>query len=428
MHQADDLKNSMETDMKVAIAGAGIGGLTLALMLHERGIEVDVYEAVSEIRPLGVGINLLPHASQQLCQLGLESCLAEQGVETSTLAYFNKFGQEIWREPRGRAAGYDTPQFSIHRGELQMTLLQTAVDRLGAGRIHQGHAFKAFEQVADKVISTFVRQPDQAQVQVESDLLIGADGIHSAVRRFLYPQGDQPRFSGRMLWRAVTEAEPYMDGRSMFMAGHQDQKFVCYPISEPLRRQGRSLINWIAELRVPNGELPKSDWNRKVDKAVFSKPFDSWKWGWIDIPALIAGAEVVYEFPLVDRDPLPRWSFERVTLMGDAAHPMYPIGSNGSAQAILDARYLADCLTGEADALYALREYEAERLPRTTGIVLRNRMNGPEQVMQLAETRAPQGFSDVTEVIPRSELEAIAMRYKRLAGFDKDSLRTGAAG
>jgi len=173
--------------------------------------------------------------------------------------------------------------------------------------------------------------------------------------------------------------------------------------------------------------LPKSDWNRKVDKSTFSQPFDSWKWGWIDIPALIDAAEVVYEFPLVDRDPLPRWTFERVTLMGDAAHPMYPIGSNGSAQAILDARYLTDCLTGEFDTLYTLREYEAERLPRTTGIVLRNRMNGPEQVMQLAETRAPQGFSHIDDVIPRSELEAISMRYKRLAGFDKDSLRTAAA-
>jgi len=328
--------------MKVVIAGAGIGGLTLALMLHERGIDVEVYEAVNEIKPLGVGINLLPHASQQLCQLGLEACLAERGVETSSLSYFNKFGQKIWQEPRGRAAGYDSPQYSIHRGELQMTLLQNVIDRLGVDRIHQGHAFTSFVQVADKVISTFTRQSDKAAVQVESDLLIGADGIHSAVRRFLYPQGDQPRFSGRMLWRATTEAEPYMDGRSMFMAGHQDQKFVAYPISEPLRTQGRSLINWIAELRVPSGELPTSDWNRKVDKSTFSKPFDSWKWGWIDIPGLIEAAEVVYEFPLVDRDPLPRWTFERVTLMGDAAHPMYPIGSNGSAQAILDARYLTD--------------------------------------------------------------------------------------
>ena len=180
--------------MKVVIAGAGIGGLTLALMLHERGIEVEVYEAVNAIKPLGVGINLLPHASQQLCQLGLESCLAERGIETSSLSYFNKFGQKIWQEPRGRAAGYDSPQYSIHRGELQMTLLQNAIERLGAEHIHQGHAFTSFEQVADKVVSTFTRLADKTAVLVESDLLIGADGIHSAVRRFLYPQGDQPAF------------------------------------------------------------------------------------------------------------------------------------------------------------------------------------------------------------------------------------------
>lgn len=410
--------------MKVAIAGAGIGGLALGLMLHERGIDVEIFEAVGEIRPLGVGINLLPHASQQLCLLGLEDCLAKNAIETSSLAYFNKFGQEIWKEPRGRAAGYQWPQFSIHRGELQMTLLEKAVERLGRERVHAGHAFKSFEQVADKVISTYSRRADGSEIAIESDILVGADGIHSSLRKFLYPIGDEPRFSGRMLWRAVTEAAPYMDGRSMFMAGHQDQKFVCYPISEPLRKQGRSLINWIAELRVPNGELPKTDWNRKVDKSVFSDAFSNWKWDWIDIPAIIDGAHEIYEFPLVDRDPLPRWTFERVTLLGDAAHPMYPVGSNGSAQAILDARYLADCLTNEANLSYALREYEAERLPRTTGIVLRNRMNGPEQVMQMAEERAPQGFARIDDVIPREKLEEISLRYKRLAGFDKDALRT----
>ncbi|MDB5771263.1 MAG: hypothetical protein JWM42_1637 [Burkholderia sp.] len=410
--------------MKVAIVGAGIGGLTLALMLHERGIDVEVFEAVSEIRPLGVGINLLPHASQQLCLLGLEECLAQEGIETSTLAYFNKFGQEIWREPRGRAAGYAWPQFSIHRGQLQMTLLEKAIERLGRGKIHAGHSFHSFLQVADKVISTFSRRNDGDVVTIESDILVGADGIHSSVRKFLYPSGDLPRFSGRMLWRAITAAEPYMDGRGMFMAGYQDQKFVAYPISETSRKQGRSVINWIAELRVPDGELPSTDWNRQVDKTVFSEAFARWKWDWIDIPALIDGAEAIYEFPLVDRDPLPRWTFERVTLLGDAAHPMYPIGSNGSAQAILDARYLSDCLVSESNISYALREYEAERLPRTTGIVLRNRMNGPEQVMQMAEERAPNGFTNIEKVIPRQKLEEISLRYKRLAGFDKDALRT----
>jgi len=231
-----------------------------------------------------------------------------------------------------------------------------------------------------------------------------------------------------MLWRAVTEAPPYLDGRSMFMAGHQDQKFVCYPISEPLRREGRSLINWIAELSVPGAELPATDWNRQVDKSVFADRFANWRWDWIDIPAIIDGAEAIYEFPLVDRDPLPRWTRGRVTLLGDAAHPMYPIGSNGSAQAILDARCLSDWLAQAAGGRVrtpeiALLEYEAERLPRTAGIVLRNRLNGPEQVMQMAEERAPQGFTDIHDVMAHEELAAVSLRYKQLAGFDPAALK-----
>lgn len=416
--------------MKIAIAGGGIGGLTLALLCHQQGFDVEVWEASEQLRPLGVGINLLPHAVRELCALGLEEELARIAIETSSLSYYNKLGQQIWHEPRGRAAGYDWPQFSVHRGEFQMLLYRTAVARLGAERVHAGHALESILGTGGNgqpARFTLRRRSDDALVEAQADVLVGADGIHSAVRRHFYPTGDAPRFSRRLLWRATTDAAPYLDGRSMFMAGHQDQKFVAYPISEPLRAQGQSRINWIAELRVPDDypdTLPRSDWNRQVDKSVFRAAFEGWRWDWIDIPALIDGAEAIYEFPMVDKDPLPRWTFGRVTLLGDAAHPMYPIGSNGSAQAIVDARYLTDCLLAERDIDYALREYEAERLPRTAGIVLRNRMNGPEQVMQLAEVRAPQGFARIDDVIPRSELEAIAQRYKTLAGFGQQQLQT----
>jgi 2-polyprenyl-6-methoxyphenol hydroxylase-like FAD-dependent oxidoreductase len=416
--------------MKITIAGGGIGGLALALMLHKRGIDAEVWEAVQDIKPLGVGINLLPHAVRELAELGLEDTLAEIGIKTSQLAYYNRHGQQIWIEPRGRAAGYDWPQFSIHRGALQVALLRAATERLGPQRVHAGHALESFEQDANGVVAQMRRRSDGTLVETRSSMLVGADGIHSALRRLLHPVGDEPRFSGRMLWRAITESAPFMDGRSMFMAGYQDQKFVAYPISEPLRRQGRSLINWIAELRVPDGAPPATDWNKRVDKSVFAPAFADWKWDWIDIPALIDGAATVYEFPLVDRDPLPRWTVGRVTLLGDAAHPMYPIGSNGSAQAILDARYLADCIADCAarggDLLYALKEYEAERLPRTAGIVLRNRLNGPEQVMQIAEERAPDGFANIDDVIPFAERDEISQRYKRLAGFDRQSLAAAA--
>lgn len=416
--------------MKIAIAGGGIGGLTLALLCHRNGFDVEVWEASETLRPLGVGINLLPHAVKELSALGLQDALAAMAIETSSLSYFNKFGQQIWHEPRGRAAGYDWPQFSVHRGEFQMLLYQTAVARLGADRIHTGHALESIESTGEKsgepTQFTLRRRSDNVLVQAHADVLVGADGIHSAVRRHFYPSGDAPRFSRRLLWRATSDAAPYLDGRSMFMAGHQDQKFVAYPISEPMRAQGRSRINWIAELRVPEDypeAPPRSDWNRQVDKSVFRAAFAGWRWKWIDIPALIDSAEAIYEFPMVDKDPLPRWTFGRVTLLGDAAHPMYPIGSNGSAQAIVDARYLSDCLCNERDINYALREYEAERLPRTAVIVLRNRMNGPEQVMQLAEVRAPQGFARIDDVIARSELEAIAKRYKTLAGFGQQQLQ-----
>jgi 2-polyprenyl-6-methoxyphenol hydroxylase-like FAD-dependent oxidoreductase len=288
--------------------------------------------------------------------------------------------------------------------------------------------FESLEQDGQGVTAHFRNRATNTMNEVHGDVLVGADGIHSAVRRFFFAPLDQLRFSGRMLWRAVTDAAPYLDGRTMFMAGHQDQKFVCYPISETLRKEGRSRINWIAELRVGQDELPSTDWNREVDASVFADRFASWKWDWIDIPALIAGAGSIYEFPLVDKDPLPRWTEGRVCLLGDAAHPMYPIGSNGSAQAILDAACLTARLealdkTHQSDIELALKEYEAERLPLTSAIVLRNRLNGPEQVMQIAHERAPDGFAHIHDVIPEAELAEIAMRYKRLAGFDPQALK-----
>lgn len=409
--------------MKIAIAGAGIGGLTLALMLHQRGIECELFESVRELKPLGVGINLLPHAVNEMAQLGLLDTLMQCGVQTSALHYYNQFGQPVWQEPRGLAAGYPVPQLSIHRGELQLLLAQAVRDRLGSHVLHTGQAFESFTQDKEGVTVRFKQRDTGETNEIRTDILIGADGIHSAVRALLHPHTNDLVFSGRMLWRAVTESSPYLDGKTMFMAGHQDQKFVCYPISEPLRQQGRSLINWIAELRVPNGALPSTDWNRVVDASVFSEPFKSWRWDWIDIPAIIEGATAVYEFPLVDKNPLPQWAFDRVALLGDAAHPMYPIGSNGSAQAILDARYLADNLAHLAShqhehIVLGLKDYEAERLPLTAGIVLRNRLNGPEQVMQLAHERAPNGYNDIHDVISADELNHISQRYKRLAGFD----------
>ncbi|HET7793035.1 MAG TPA: flavin-dependent oxidoreductase [Rhizobacter sp.] len=408
--------------MEIAIAGGGIGGLTLALALHQRGIPCTVYEAASQLRPLGVGVNLLPHSVKELAELGLQEALAATAIETASLTYYNKFGQTIWSEPRGVAAGYPVPQYSIHRGELHMILLDAVLRRLGAQRVVLGHQLTGFENIGNKVQASFNRLADGRAVVIEADALVAADGIHSAARRQMWPNEGPPRYGQRVLWRAITEGEPFGDGRSMFMAGHPDVKFVAYPISRKLAEQGRSRINWIAELSVP-GETPsRTDWNREVDISVFAQPFDSWKWPWIDIPALIRGASAVYEFPLVDRDPLPHWKQGRVTLLGDAAHPMYPIGSNGASQAILDARSLADALAEQPGIDAAFDAYEAERLPKTANIVLLNRQNGPEQVMAIAEQRAPQGFAHIHDVMPREELEGISARYKQVAGFAKAQL------
>ena len=408
--------------MNIAIAGGGIGGLTLALALHQRGISCTVYEAVPQLRPLGVGINLLPHSVKELAELGLQEALAATAIETALLTYYNKFGQTIWSEPRGVAAGYPVPQYSIHRGELHMILLDAVLRRLGPERVVLGHQLTGFVNSGQKVQATFTRLLDNSAVTVEADALVAADGIHSAARKQMWPDEGAPRYGKRVLWRAITEGEPFGDGRSMFMAGHPDVKFVAYPISRKLAEQGRSRINWIAELSVP--EMPaRTDWNRQVDIGVFAAPFDSWKWEWIDIPKLIRGASAVYEFPLVDRDPLPHWRQGRVTLLGDAAHPMYPIGSNGASQAILDVRALADALAGKGQLEAALDAYEAERLPKTANIVLLNRQNGPEQVMAIAEQRAPDGFQHIHDVMPREELEGIAARYKQVAGFTKDQVK-----
>jgi len=422
----------------VIIAGAGIGGLTAALSLHAAGIDVEVFDGVAEIRPLGVGINCLPHAVRELTELGLGAPLAAIGVPTRELIYTNRHGHRIWQEDRGRHAGYDWPQYSLHRGRLQMMLYEATLARLGPARVHLDHALERFEQDPHGVTAHFVsravssgsshaasEQPKQrvaARGSARADLLIGADGIHSVVRRAFHPDEGPPVWKGAILWRGVTWARPFLSGASMIMAGYEWQKFVCYPISAP-RADGLQEINWIAELKYRDRQLlEREDWNRQGRLPDFMPQFESWDFGWLDVPGLIRGADRCYEFPMVDRDPLAQWSHGRVTLLGDAAHPMYPIGSNGASQAILDARVLAWRLATESDPLRALELYDEERRPATAAIVLANRRNGPEKVMQMAEERAPQGFAHVHDVIGPDELAAAAQDYKLIAGFDREQL------
>lgn len=416
--------------MAITIVGGGIGGLVAAMALHARGVEVVVHEQVDAIRPLGVGINLLPHAVKVLTDLGLSERLAAVAIPTTDLTYFNRFGQEIWTEPRGVAAGYAWPQFSIHRGELHMILLAAAEERLGTEAIRRGHKLAGFDETsAGRVTARFVDRDGAAVETAESDLLVAADGIHSTVRATFHPNEGPPKWNGAVLWRAVTENwTPFLTGRSMIMAGHQDQKFVCYPISAAAHAAGRARINWIAELRYdPSTPWNREDWNRPGKLSDYLPAFEDWRFPWLDVPALIRAAKCAYEFPMVDRDPLPLWTHGPVTLLGDAAHPMYPIGSNGASQAILDAAALAEAVATHGQTRAALRVYEAERRPKTAAIVMANRGNGPEEVMQLAHERAPEGFSDIEAVVPLAERQAIAARYKQIAGFDKGALARSAA-
>jgi 2-polyprenyl-6-methoxyphenol hydroxylase-like FAD-dependent oxidoreductase len=307
-----------------------------------------------------------------------------------------------------------------------MLIFEAAREQLGKDKIRTGLHLDSFAQDDRGVTARFIdRATGQPAGEARGDILIGADGIHSVVRRIFYPQEGTPPFSGRMLWRAVSEAVPFLTGRSMIMAGHADQKFVAYPICPDTAARGRSLINWIAEMRVGGDKAPiPRDWNRRADKQTFAPAFKNWRFDWLDVPALIEGAETVYEFPMVDRDPVPRWSHGRVTLLGDAAHPMYPVGSNGASQGILDAAALAEALANEPDPVTALQHYEAARLEPTNRIVRINREHGPEVVMQLAEERAPDGFQQVASVFSPNELEEIAARYKTIAGFDREQLNT----
>ena len=403
--------------MRIAIVGAGIGGLATALSLEAAGFrDIAVYERSDRIRGLEVGINLLPHAVRELTELGLGARVAELGTAPSTLSYHNRFGQRIWSEPRGRDAGYRWPQLSVHRGRLQLALADAVRERIG-DCVRLGHRLVAVADGDGRATATF--RTEHGEADVEADVLIGADGIHSSLRALRYPDEGAPPWSGLTLWRGTAVIPAFLDGRTMIMAGDGEQKFVAYPLSPP-GADGRQRVNFIAE-RAGAGARD-ADWNRAVDPAPIVELFTDWRFDWLDVAATIGAAEEILEYPMVDRDALPRWTFGRTTLLGDAAHAMYPNGSNGASQAILDARTLAHRLATEATVEDALEAYEQARRPATAALLELTRRTGPERVMLLARERAPHGFDDVEKVIPRAEREQIAAEYKHAAGFHPDAL------
>ena len=408
---------------EVIIVGAGIGGLTLGLALHQAGISCRIYESAPELKAIGVGINLLPHATTELAALGLEPALSRVAIETRDATFFNRFGQLIYQEPLGRAAGYDHPQFSIHRGDLQLVLLEAFRARAGAERVVIDSHCLAVEQDDRGVTATFSNGPGGThRATARGRVAIACDGINSAVRKQFYPDEGEPRYSGVNMWRGVTRWKPMLSGASMVRAGWLSHgKMVIYPI-RAAGHDGMQLINWVAEIETPN--YRKRDWNRAGTLSDFIGAFADWHFDWLDVPAFIRAADQVLEFPMVDQDPLPRWSFGRVTLLGDAAHPMVPRGSNGAGQAILDARALTSALLQHPDPGAALAAYQSQRLEATTRVVLTNRTNPPDAILREVYQRTnDRPFADIADVISREELVALSDGYKRIAGYSKDALR-----
>jgi 2-polyprenyl-6-methoxyphenol hydroxylase-like FAD-dependent oxidoreductase len=407
----------------VIVIGAGIGGLTLALTLHRAGIPCRVYEAAPEIKPVGVGINVLPHATKELAALGLEPALAKVAVETREATFFNRFGQLIYAEPLGRYAGYDHPQFSIHRGELQAVLLEAARERLGPERILTGWACVGVEQDGEGVTAHF-REPAGGTLPPQRGAVaIACDGIHSVVRKAFFPDEGPPRYSGVNMWRGTTPWPPFLAGANMVRAGWlATGKMVIYPIRDRIDAEGRQLVNWVAEIETPHHR--RRDWNRPGNLDDFLPAFADWRFEWLDVPAFLRAADMVLEFPMVDQDPLPRWTHGRITLLGDAAHPMVPRGSNGAGQAILDARALADCLASIPDPAAALKSYEDERLEATAKIVLTNRSKPPDAILgEVFRRTGDKPFERIDDVISREELAAMSEGYKRVAGYEREKLK-----
>jgi 2-polyprenyl-6-methoxyphenol hydroxylase-like FAD-dependent oxidoreductase len=409
--------------MKSLIIGGGIGGLTAALTLHSIGIETEIFEQSAALGELGVGINTLPHAIKELAELGLLEDLTRVGIQTAELTYANRFGQTIWQEPRGLAAGYDYPQFSIHRGKLLNVLADAVATRTGAPRT--GHRFTRFEQGPDSVTAYF--DNDGEEVSAKGDFLVGADGIHSTLRATFFPREGPPLWDGVVQWRGAVIKEPWKTGNEMMVAGPRNRKFIYYPISNDVAEPGKQLVNWTFTIKLAEfgSEMQNSaDWTRIGDRRLLAKYLQEvdFQLGALDPAAIIAATDQIFEYPRCDRDPLPYWSRGRVTLLGDAAHAMYPVGSNGASQAILDARCLADCLSRSSSVVGGIDAYENARRPPTTEIIHQNRRGGPEQVIDLVEERAPDGFQRLTDVVTEEELQSIIKGYSTLAGFGKDQV------
>jgi 2-polyprenyl-6-methoxyphenol hydroxylase-like FAD-dependent oxidoreductase len=411
------------TDLPVVVAGGGIGGLTVALTLQQIGVPCVVLEAVPALKPLGVGINLQPNAVRELYELGIGAdALDSIGLQAREWALVGLNGKDVYSEPRGLLAGYRWPQYSVHRGGFQMLLYRAALERLGADAVRTGQRVVGYRNEANSV-AVLVRSPDGAETEVRAKLLIAADGLHSAVRAQMHPDQPPIHWGGAIMWRGTTPGVPIRSGASFVGLGTHRHRVVFYPISQPNAGTGLATINWIAEITVDNSQgLRDGDWNRRVSIDSFIQHFEGWRYDWLDVPAMLRGADEVFEYPMIDRDPVPTWVDGRVALLGDAAHVMYPTGSNGASQAIVDARVLGAAMLEHGVTREALRAYDGKLCAEISGVVLRNRGAGPFGLLNMLDERCGGVFGDIDAVIPPAEREEFMSRYRSAAGFARERL------
>ena len=412
------------TNNRVIVAGGGIGGLAAALTLHQVGVPCIVFEAVRELRPLGVGINLQPNAVRELYDLGFtERDLDRVGVPAKEWALVGLNGNDVYSEPRGLLAGYGWPQYAVHRGQLHMLLHRKLVERAGPQAVRLGSRVTGYRKNSDGTVSALVEHADGSTSETSGALLIAADGIHSAVRAQMHPTQPPIHWGGAIMWRGTTRAKPIRTGSSFVGLGTHLQRIVFYPISHPDPQTGLAMINWIAEVTTDNAEgWKQSGWFRQVPIDDFVHHFDNWVWDWLDVPALIRQADGAFENPMIDRDPVPTWVDGQVALLGDAAHAMYPTGSNGGSQAIMDARVLGATMVEHGVTPEALAAYDAKLCGPISQVVLRNRGAGPFGLLNMVDERCGGVFDNIDDVIPAKERNEFMAGYKAAAGFAIDAL------
>ncbi|MCI2399659.1 flavin-dependent oxidoreductase [Aliiroseovarius subalbicans] len=412
------------TNPRILIAGGGIGGLSLALTLHQIGVPCVVFEAVRELRPLGVGINLQPNAVRELFDLGLdENALEQVGLPVREWALVGQNGHDIHAEPRGTDAGYNWPQYAVHRGDFHMLLYRSFTERAGADAVRLGQRVTGYETGDDGSVTALIQHADGTTSRENGALLIGADGIHSAVRAQMHPDQPPIHWGGAVMWRGTTRAKPIRSGSSFVGLGTDKQRMVIYPISPPDPDTGLARINWIAEVVHDDPDARDAvGWFRQVDVSDFAHHFDDWKYDWLDVPALLRGADVTYENPMIDRDPVSTWRDGAVALMGDAAHAMYPTGSNGASQAVIDARVLGACLLQHGVTQAALAAYDDQLCAPVSELILRNRGAGPFGLLNMVAERCGGVFDNIDDVISPQERAEFLAGYKSAAGFAIEAL------